>query len=676
MPLTAGQVLIQRYRIVSLLGQGGFGAVYRVFDNNLKTACALKENLETSGASQSQFEHEATILANLHHPNLPRVTDHFFIPGQGQYLVMDYIEGQDLETLKSQAGGALPAAQVLNWMTQICDALAYMHAQPNPIIHRDIKPSNIIVQPDGRAMLVDFGIAKIFQSGSHTTVGARGVTPGFAPPEQYGHGRTDSHTDIYALGATMYAVLSGVAPPESLDLLRGAARLAPLRTLNPKVPFHIVAAVERAMQLDPACRFPSAGDFKIALLTPGKVTKIPTRPTGGGRGFPWSWAVLGSGLTLAMLVVLVIGGVLIYQVARKGTNGAIASGSHPSNTPAAASQAATYTPRQEVDPTLTSPRTTEPTLNIQTIATPTLFPTYPPTSPPSATSVPFPTLAPTATWLPTLVPSPTSPAWSGPVWLAYVDGPVGNSDIYISDASGHNSFCIACNPCDESDPAFSPDGQYVVYQADCGGNYDLYRASADGTSFAQLTSATGYDEREPHYSPDGRTIIYQRAVSGENRNLAGEMWIMNADGSNAHSLGFVGRQPVYSPDGNSIAYMLDTGGHWQIFVYDLETFTTRQLTDCTSNCRWPAWSPDGNQIVYNTTVSTSSMDPNGIQIIDLTTNSTTILIQNELCGRPDWSESGWIVFNSLNGIEMIQPNGTNRSVLVNLTDAWGPAWSR
>jgi serine/threonine protein kinase len=136
MSLTVGQVLNNRYRIEALLGQGGMGAVYRALDFNLNLTVAVKENLDASPEAQKQFGREAGILARLSHPNLPRVTDHFFIPGQGQYLVMDFVEGEDLQTMLKRLG-VLPEPQVLNWVLQICDALAYLHSQPSPIIHRD-----------------------------------------------------------------------------------------------------------------------------------------------------------------------------------------------------------------------------------------------------------------------------------------------------------------------------------------------------------------------------------------------------------------------------------------------------------------------------------------------------------------------------------------------------------
>ncbi len=194
--LSVNQVIHNRYRIEGLVGQGGFGAVYRVWDMQLDTTCALKENFETSPAAQRQFIHEATILSGLQHPHLTRVIDYFSLPGQGQYMVMDFVEGEDLKTRLEKSGTFLPVSQVIPWILQIADALAYLHSQKPPVIHRDLKPENIIITPGNQVKLVDFGVAKIYDPALKTTMGARAVTPGYSPPEQYGHGTTDPRSDI------------------------------------------------------------------------------------------------------------------------------------------------------------------------------------------------------------------------------------------------------------------------------------------------------------------------------------------------------------------------------------------------------------------------------------------------------------------------------------------------
>jgi uncharacterized membrane protein len=263
--LIIGSTVQNRYRVDALLGHGGMGAVYRAWDINLNRPVAIKENLDHSPEAQRQFAREAGMLANLTHANLPRVTDYFFIPDQGQYLVMDFVEGEDLQAMLGREG-QLPEDKALMWIAQVCDALAYLHSYRLPIIHRDVKPANIKVTPSGKAMLVDFGIAKIYDPQLRTTMGARAVTPGYSPPEQYGMGTTTPRSDVYAVGATLYTLLTGQEPPESVERITGAA-LRPPRELNRQVSEKMETVVLRAMALDAMQRYADAMELHAALPT-------------------------------------------------------------------------------------------------------------------------------------------------------------------------------------------------------------------------------------------------------------------------------------------------------------------------------------------------------------------------------------------------------------------------
>jgi len=265
MPLQIGQTIHHdRYRIDKLLGQGGMGAVYLAWDTNLEIPVAIKENLDSSPEAQKQFTREAQILARLAHPNLPRVIDNFIIPDMGQYLVMDYVEGEDLQSMLGRLG-RLPEPQVLNWISQICDALAYLHNQPSPIIHRDIKPGNIKIRADGRALLVDFGIAKVYDPQMATTLGARAFTPGYSPPEQYGTGSTDRRSDIYALGATIYTLLTGRTPPDSIKRMLNRVNMSPPRQLNDEISPTVEQIILRSTDLDTDRRYQSVEELLAVL---------------------------------------------------------------------------------------------------------------------------------------------------------------------------------------------------------------------------------------------------------------------------------------------------------------------------------------------------------------------------------------------------------------------------
>lgn len=278
--LTPGTILRQRYRIVELVGQGGMGAVYKAEDIRLdRRLCAVKEVLpDLYGLSdehdqmQVQFYQEASVLAHLDHPTLPKVSDYFSENGR-EYLVMDYVRGRDLEEIMiavRQEGRVLDELQVLAWAAQLCDALEYLHSQDPSVLHRDIKPANIKVTPEGRIKLVDFGLVKVLtpdDSRTITVIQGRG-TVAYTPLEQYGgdSGHTDPRSDIYALGATLYHLLAGEPPADARERFLHPGALKPLRELNPAVSARTERAILRAMAMHPDDRPPSVRAFRQMLL--------------------------------------------------------------------------------------------------------------------------------------------------------------------------------------------------------------------------------------------------------------------------------------------------------------------------------------------------------------------------------------------------------------------------
>jgi serine/threonine protein kinase len=215
--LPSGTVLHGRYRIERVLGSGGFGHVYLAIDQVTSQQYALKEYLVTGSSGQEQLKHEATVLSQLHHPNLPAFQDAFIERGR-YYVVINYIEGSDLTDLiriARQRNEIIPIVRITSWLRAICDAVMFLHSQLPPVIHRDIKPDNIRIMPDGTAVLVDLGNAKASADGARTLFFIRHQgTPGYAPPEQYpGGSGTDSRSDVYALGGTLYFALTTHEPP-------------------------------------------------------------------------------------------------------------------------------------------------------------------------------------------------------------------------------------------------------------------------------------------------------------------------------------------------------------------------------------------------------------------------------------------------------------------------------
>lgn len=283
MALDAGQLLQDRYRIVTLLGEGGMGAVYRAWDTRLNVAVALKEMRPQPGLDpatlaglREQFRQEATILARLSHPNLVRVTD-FFEEGSNSYLVMDFVLGESLAD-KLTREGPQSEAQVIEWGRQLLDALAYCHAEG--IIHRDIKPQNVIIHPNGKAMLVDFGLVKLWNPNDpRTQTIMRGMgTPEYAPPEQYDtqSSHTDARSDLYSLGATLYHALTGQAPPTATQRMAMPGAFKSPRTLNARISPALEAVISQAMELQLDRRFPSAAAMLDALVSQRPAPAMPS----------------------------------------------------------------------------------------------------------------------------------------------------------------------------------------------------------------------------------------------------------------------------------------------------------------------------------------------------------------------------------------------------------------
>jgi eukaryotic-like serine/threonine-protein kinase len=270
--LTPDTILQNRYRVVRQLGQGGMGAVYEAIDERLDTTVALKETFFADERLRKQFEREARLLARLHHPALPRVSDHFS-EGDGQFLVMQYIAGDDFAEMLNRRRGPFPTDQVLTWADQLLDALDYLHTQEPQIIHRDIKPQNLKLTSRNQIILLDFGLAK-GQVGevSRVTTSASifGFTPNYAPLEQIQGLGTDARSDIYSLGSTIYHLLTGIKPPDALT--RAAAivngqpdPLQPAHEANLGVDPQVANVLQRAMSQNKEQRYRSAAEMRKAL---------------------------------------------------------------------------------------------------------------------------------------------------------------------------------------------------------------------------------------------------------------------------------------------------------------------------------------------------------------------------------------------------------------------------
>ncbi len=277
--LQPGTTLVNRYLIQDVVGIGGMGSVYRARDlhfPNVTKLVAVKEMINQAPdplirqTIVQNFEREANILATLSHPAIPRIYDYFTLDNRS-YLVLEFINGKDLEVIISQTEGFLPEENVLSWAIELCDVLAFLHNhKPDPIIFRDMKPSNVMVNQHGHIVLIDFGIAKPFQTGQKGTMIG---TEGYSPPEQY-RGEATTQADIYALGAAIHHILTKrdprLEPPFSF-----AER--PIRRINPNVSVELETVINTALQYNPADRYKSVEDFKQALIGAGRKTGLLNR---------------------------------------------------------------------------------------------------------------------------------------------------------------------------------------------------------------------------------------------------------------------------------------------------------------------------------------------------------------------------------------------------------------
>ena len=402
MALAIGQVVNNRFRIDAPLGSGGMGAVYRATDLHLNAVCAVKEMVPPLGLDphqlsqfRAQFLQEAVVMSRLSHPGLPHVIDHFSW-GSSEIMVMEFIEGESLEKLLQRAAGrGLDERQVLIWANQLLDALAYCHA--NGVIHRDIKPANLIITPQGRVVLVDFGLVKIWNPVQpHTISVLRSIgTPAYAPPEQYlgTAGYTDARSDIYSLGATLYHALTGRDPAQATDRFADPHSLVAPRLLNPAVSQNTEAVVLKALGLEKEERFQDATQMRAAFFASSQPVVVGPR----GRRRWWPLAVVPAVLLLGAGVWWIVWG-----PGRHSPAAATVPAGSATDTPALlVAEPSTPVPL----PTTMEPVATARPTSTVLVATPEPPPTLVPTRPPQPTPKPASPSGPPPT------AGPACPSW-------------------------------------------------------------------------------------------------------------------------------------------------------------------------------------------------------------------------------------------------------------------------
>ena len=695
-----GSLLNKRYRIVEILGQGGMAAVYRAIDENLGVEVAVKENLFTTEEYARQFRLEATILASFRHPNLPRVSDHFVIEQQGQYLVMDYIEGEDLRQRLDRLG-PLPEQEVIIIGVAISDAMAYMHSRKPMVLHRDIKPGNVRITSLGHIYLVDFGLAKIVQGREATSTGARAMTPGYSPPEQYGTARTDHRSDIYSLGATLYSALTDELPEDGLARAMDQAVLTPVMQYNPRISKRTAGVIEKCLEIRPDNRYQNAEDLRRELLEAQTTTRrrapielvLPPPPITLERGLgddeedfssidgeesPLADEEMADALSdsedstadmdkeriitrprqkgrfgfwMLFLLLILLAGVATTAIIRPDLpNQALAwfiSSATPTITTAA--------PTETIILVTPSPIAMLPTV---TLASPSLTPSQ--TAPPPSTNTPRPSATKTQTPTATMI-------GGGMGKILFASDRSGSPEIYLMNIDGSQVTQLTNIPEGACQPSWSPDGLQIVFISPCpkdqvsypGAN--MFIMDSDGNNLMPLPNVPGGDY-DPRWSPDGKRIAFTSLRDGGVAkifvlNLADQtVTLLGGDGDRTSS------QPAWSPDGKVVAY---AGSDNRIWTINLVSGERHALTigggDFEST--EPSWSPDGSVVVF--------VRRNWLMAVAYTTTGDLAvdIANGEQVSMASYSPDGfWLIFKSWasgnHDIYIMRRNGVDKQLIV------------
>ena len=601
MGLDVNSLLRERYRILQELVQSGMGVLYLAHDEALNVNVAVKENRYTTAIHSQQFHQEATLLASLRHPNLPRVIDHFVIEGKGEYLVMDYIEGMNLQERLESSGKPLSEFEVVRIAKIICAALEYLHSRNPPIIHQDIKPANLIMTPADDIMLVDFGLAKPYDRGEVVGDLFQGVTAGYSPVEQYGQD-TDVRSDIYALGATMYTLLTGLKPPEAIERAVGEDEVQPIGKINPIVSQPIQVVIDKAMAVMAKDRFQSVKDFRKKLFkahplldtskdksppieavnqtiqTTNRVVKKPVQviPKTNKKKRVWLWL-----LPVIVLVCAAAATVVIFLTNQ--------SWSSRMFQPALIETQPITTTAEQAQPLSPATQTAE--------------------SQPSATTAntdAVPAAIATQTKTATVLPEGT-PKGGGVGQIAFVSDRAGLPQIFLVNIDGSGLVQLTSLNEGACQPEWSPDGASMAFISPCSGNNEMY---------------------------EGASIFVLTIESGNTNQIS--------------TLGSGDYDPAWSPDGSQLAFTSLQTGRPQIFIFDFETGEAQRLMNRTMVNYMPIWSPDGNQIVFVTPNPDNNLPT--LFIVDSAgqENPRTILGSAfRETFRPNWSPKGDLIIFDL-----------------------------
>lgn len=513
-----GEVLGGQYRVTRMLKVGGMGAVYEAESAGQRFAIKEMRDRFISNKERQEavnrFLAEAMTLAKLDHPSIPKVHRHF-IEGDRYYLVMDFVQGEDLADVLARApGGRLPEVQVIELGLQICDVLAYLHHRPQPIVFRDMKPSNLMLTRNGEIKLIDFGIAKLFnpaQRGGASLVG----TPGYAAPEQY-RGVAEPRSDIYGLGASLHHLLTGYDPTDTSQHLFD---FAPVRQYNSGLSKEIEQIIERALAMKMEDRFGSVKEMRRALQQTTSRT-LPRRAgvreffdrlragIGASAQSPLRWGALAA----LALVIVIVAATLVWKPVAGLVDSRLAFVSDREGIPKM------YVMNGEGQVIQLTHDTAED----------------------------------------------SHPTWSpGKRRIAFASNRDRNWEIYWVNSDGTGLTRVTQNPARDTEPAWSPDGNYIAFTSDRDGKREIYVAGPDEVARVTYTPGRG-ESWEPAWGPgdtifftsnrDGKREVYRTTPSGKVVRVTytpgdGESW-----------------SPAWSWRGNYTAFVSDRDGQPEVYT--------------------------------------------------------------------------------------------------------------
>jgi len=629
--LETGVLLHNRYQISHTLGKGGMGMVYLAEDTSLARMVAVKENYGIGEDSSEQFLQEARLLAKLHHPNLPRVTD-YFIEKPLQYLVMDYLPGDDLQ-LVLEHEGRQTVEKVLGWTKQLVAALIYMHTQSPPVTHRDIKPANIRLREDSSAVLVDFGIAKAAESAQKTNAGAMGYTPGFAPPEQAGGGRTGPYSDQFSLAATLYTLLTGTRPVESIKRILEGVPLIEARSLNPDIPENISAAFGKAMAIHSENRFEDVQAFLFALQNPdfhwSESQTIKLEKTTIGEKRPaWmlaSFGIIGL-LVIAILVVSVIAVFGLLKPIEKTLEVSQLPVVTLTSTPTG--QVAGFSETLVVNKALVNPT---PGTQIEITETPAAKPTR--------------TKIGLGKWI--AFSSDRADGTNFQIWLIQIGLNNEGKPVALQQKQ------LTVSPGNKTHAAWSPDGKFLLFSApavDKVNGLDVWRIAVDGGEAVDISNRKG-DDLFAAWSPDAKLISF---TNNSRADGILQLYLMEATGDNQQriSTDYEEAQGIWPPNMQSLFYVITASNNHYFYQRASQSeyktpqpFDNNQVFGRLGQVTDPAFSPDGTLLVY--TRSKGRDQRIGVAEYQSKGAAFNLITSTGKDFDPTWSPDGkWVAFTS------------------------------